>query len=468
MASIVKSLSSRLVDGKSQILVRVTINRTYRPCLKTGIFIQPEYFVDGEIRIRKIKQLATEERLRVEAIIKRLKAYCDCLQMLIAKNPDNALNKEWLRSSMESIPLSTFDNNVLNIEKIVLPLKEESGTRHVKRLYDYFEEYLQHKNVSLKRRTTYKTMTKHLMRYELFERLMGNKNFSLELDSLCSDVMRSFQNFCCHEHDLSISYPAIFRRINLEIKNDEDDNVSNTSSNYSINFMKNIKAVTNWLMEKGLLVTNPFDNFEIGVQRYVAHPVFITIEERKLLYQTDFSFNKSMETQRDIFVFQCMTGCRYGDMKKLTEDNILDGSYLQYVPSKTKHTKNPVIPKVPLTKDALAIIEKYKGVDKKGRLLPFATEDFYNKKLKEIFKIAGLTRNVQILNKNTGVPEMVPLCDYVSSHLARRTFIGNLYNKIKDPSLISVMSGHVESSRAFSRYRDIGDDARRDLIDSIV
>lgn len=51
--------------------------------------------------------------------------------------------------------------------------------------------------------------------------------------------------------------------------------------------------------------------------------------------------------------------------------------------------------------------------------------------------------------------------------MARRTFIGNLYKQVQDPNLIGKMSGHVEGSTAFTRYRRIEDDTLRDIIDKI-
>ena len=37
-------------------------------------------------------------------------------------------------------------------------------------------------------------------------------------------------------------------------------------------------------------------------------------------------------------------------------------------------------------------------------------------------------------------------------------------NLVKDPNLVSTLAGHVEGSRAFSRYRDIDIDMKRDLV----
>ena len=46
--------------------------------------------------------------------------------------------------------------------------------------------------------------------------------------------------------------------------------------------------------------------------------------------------------------------------------------------------------------------------------------------------------------------------------MARITFIGNIYRKVKDPNLVSALSGHKEGSKAFLRYRDIDEEKKRD------
>lgn len=58
-------------------------------------------------------------------------------------------------------------------------------------------------------------------------------------------------------------------------------------------------------------------------------------------------------------------------------------------------------------------------------------------------------------------------CDIASSHLARRTFIGDLYKETPDPNIIGKLSGHKEGSRAFARYRDIDDDMLTDLVSKL-
>lgn len=39
--------------------------------------------------------------------------------------------------------------------------------------------------------------------------------------------------------------------------------------------------------------------------------------------------------------------------------------------------------------------------------------------------------------------------------------------KVKDPNIIGSMSGHVEGSKAFARYRDIDDEIKLDVLKEI-
>ena len=48
--------------------------------------------------------------------------------------------------------------------------------------------------------------------------------------------------------------------------------------------------------------------------------------------------------------------------------------------------------------------------------------------------------------------------------MAHRTFIGNIYKLAQAPNLISTLTGHVEGSRAFTRYRTIDIDMKKDLV----
>jgi hypothetical protein len=72
-----------------------------------------------------------------------------------------------------------------------------------------------------------------------------------------------------------------------------------------------------------------------------------------------------------------------------------------------------------------------------------------------------------VLNLTTGKEEKRPINEVASSHMARRTFVGNLYKQVKTPNLVGSLSGHKEGSRAFARYRDIDIDMKKELVNLI-
>lgn len=77
--------------------------------------------------------------------------------------------------------------------------------------------------------------------------------------------------------------------------------------------------------------------------------------------------------------------------------------------------------------------------------------------------------DVVIYQSNDGLVKMEAIVDasneIASNHMSRRTFIGNIYILVKDPNLVSALTGHVEGSRAFVRYRTIEEDLKKSLVD---
>ena len=169
---------------------------------------------------------------------------------------------------------------------------------------------------------------------------------------------------------------------------------------------------------------------------------------------------------RDVLVFHCFIGCRVSDLIKMTPKYI-ENNILVYTPHKTKDGEEAIQARIPLHPKAIELINKYKGMDAKGRLFPFISADKYNDAIKAIFTMCEIIRNVEWRNPLTGENEIRPINEIASSHMARRTFIGNAYFKVTDPNLIGKMSGHVEGSKAFKRYRKIEDETLKNVIDMI-
>lgn len=101
------------------------------------------------------------------------------------------------------------------------------------------------------------------------------------------------------------------------------------------------------------------------------------------------------------------------------------------------------------------------------KLLPTKQVYQYNEGIRAVLRECGINRMVTILDTVTGKEVQKPICDVATSHMARRNFIGNLYKKVKDPELVSSMTGHVNGSRAFARYREIDEETKVNLVNLI-
>lgn len=331
----------------------------------------------------------------------------------------------------------------------------------------------------------YKVLVRAVARFEGFVRFSTNKLFTFDINTITREDIAAFADFLKNEKDLAERYPSQFARLmeDYPLAVGEGHSVLRGRGENTVkNMLDRLKSLFHYLVEKGYTKNRPFDGYRIGAERY-GTPVYITINERNQIADADLTTAwdrmekddkkkarmplKTLLEQRDIFVFHCLIGCRVSDLIRLTERNINNG-ILTYTPHKTKDAgEEQVQPRIPLHEKALALIEKYKGMDAKGRLFPFITPQRYNDAIKAIFKLAGITRNVEVRNPLTGENEFVPINTIASSHLARRTFIGNAYFKVQDPNLIGKMSGHVEGSEAFKRYRKIEDSTLKDVIDLI-
>jgi site-specific recombinase XerD len=333
------------------------------------------------------------------------------------------------------------------IEKCLNPEKHKPK---VKTFFDYFDDYITIETDSLKPHL--RVLKRCLQRWEMYEQTK-NQSFKLDLTKLNDRDVQRFDKFLQIEHSLQYKYPKIYKTI-------KSRTVVPRGINSRSNILGRFRAYYKWIVKKGHTTNNPFTEFKVPQERY-GTPYYITIEERNKLLSTDLSEHPQTAIQRDIFVFQCLIGCRVSDLTSLTKSNVKDnGNFIEYIAKKTKK-KEPVTVRVPLIDTAKELIKKYSGGEK---LFPFISDPKYNEHIKNAFTYAGLNRLVTVLNPTTGEEEQRPLNEVASSHLARRAFIGNLYKKVKDPNLVASMSGHVEGSRAFARYRAIDDGIKQETI----
>lgn len=505
-------LSSRIDETthRSEILLRFHCGRNIDFRVKSGLYIQQNhfrYFVNRDATSKKGIDIpdkvtsATKEIAEAKGYVLKMYGEVVITERLIT--PDVKYDQEQ-NKQLEAMQIAIMDAykkeeketiDAKWLEKVVYkfhhPDKRVSSIsrrgKRQKSIYDLLEEYLEIKRFSYDHTKAFRVLVRDLARYEAFKNKVLREKFAWNIDKITRKDIEDFENYLRNEKTLSEKYPKQFESI-LEQYPVEINVVhtftklQNRGENTIVKLKKKFKAFMQWLYETERTSNRPFDGIKIGTEKYGV-PFYLTKEERNLLADADIPALweglddedkklcskfplKTLEVQRDIFVFQCLVGCRVGDLCTLTSKNITDG-ILEYVPSKTSDEDAPVKPRIPLNPCALKLVAKYNGVDKDGRLFPFISPQKYNDAIKAILMICGITRIVPVRNSTTGETEMKRICDVASSHMARRTFVGAAYKAVRDPNIVGKMSGHVEGSRAFNRYRQIDDDILKQTISEI-
>lgn len=448
-----------------KILIRFSHGQNICQRADTGFRIKEEYwqeavFEDGKRKIlipAGIKtdfRVWTEEKRNVVLLNNDLTKLCnyvqDTFQTDIEKQKNVMIDPNWLQNTIDK-----YHNPIVEDNDSVEGQSEKDQEESPKTFFEILETFIANVDVSNNRRAHYNVVMRCLKRFELF---IDNP---ISFESFTSDFIREFEEFLSNEH-LLYELPQ-YKTIYTSVADTRKP--IPRGRNTIIDILKKVRAFIIWANNNNYSTTNPFgrDKFTIGECIY-GTPYYLTIEERNSLYNYDFSENKHLEISRDIFIFQCVIGCRVSDLWAMTKSNVIDDC-IEYIAQKTKKERanTIVVPLNKIGKDILKKYEDYEGLS----LFPFPTQQQYNVDIKAMMKKANISRVVTIINPTTRKEEKRPICDIASSHIARRTFIGNLYKKVQDPNVIGSMSGHVEGSKAFARYRDIDKETKISVVSMI-
>ncbi len=403
--------------------------------VRSDIEVLLDFWDNDNLSYKRTKQVPLDEQKRTKELVRSI---------------TTTLSEEYDATTADV----TWMRNV--IDKCADPVAEskESLSTVISRMEQYVAEH----PMSPKSALVYKPTIKKLQRYEAYKREMeGKDGFTLYCETIRPEDYLDFREYVINEHLLYKDYPEFYEQFSIGVHPPRQ-----LSSTQVIGIMHHLRIVGHWCIKMGFTTNRSCDAFTIP-SPVQGSPFYLTIEERDKVFHADLSHKPELEIYRDLFIFQSMVGCRVGDMFSFTRDNIV-GDMLQYLPHKTMR-KRPQTVNVPLTSKAIEILKRYEGRQK--TLLPTKQIYQYNKGIRAVLRECGINRTVTILDTVTGQEVQKPICDVASSHMARRNFIGNLYKKVKDPELVSSMTGHVNGSRAFARYREIDEETKVNLVNLI-
>lgn len=449
--------------GECQINMRTHVYRSHYLRLKSNIWVDARRW--GKKNVITIPLIEGEEQaslLEKKNTLRRLTIFVE--DAINAVKDKKIIDKEW---------------GIKIVKEFYNPPKHEEQPRELT-LFEVADLFLSVRKMSDLRKKNFRVLIRCLHRFELYLQKKSKKGFTkLSFAALSAETLRDFEDFLGMEPDIFKEYQEIYKTYPYSSRLvpltpprnrppilDKKGNIvpkgmpKSRGQNAISDLMTRFRTFIRWAKDTKYTSTNPFEHYKVGDAVY-GTPIYISTEEKKKLLQADFSDDKDLETQRDIFIFQCSIGCRVSNLYSMTRKNIINGA-IEYIARKTRDDL-PFTVRVPLNNTAIAIMKKYCDPDRTS-LFPFKTQQHYNRKIKEAFKRAGLDRTVTIIDQKTRLEVQKPLFEVASSHMARRTFTGNIYKQVKDQNLVSAVTGHKIGSKAFARYRDVDDDMKRDMV----
>ena len=151
-----------------------------------------------------------------------------------------------------------------------------------------------------------------------------------------------------------------------------------------------LKSVMMLAVFRGIIPFSPFKGY--APQKPVFKQMYLTEDELDRFANTTYD-TPNRNFTRDMFLFSCWTGICYCDMRALTEKNLVkaeDGSLWIH----TERLKTGTPECVRLMEIPLAILEKYRGMDADGKLLPMLTKESMNRHLKKMSVMCGINRPI--------------------------------------------------------------------------
>jgi site-specific recombinase XerD len=215
----------------------------------------------------------------------------------------------------------------------------------------------------------------------------------------------------------------------------------NLTNNTIGRHVKTLKSFLIWAKKKNFHNnSNLIQSLKVyNVETTKVSLTFEEIAEIEALTDLTVRLNKI----KDLFLLELYTGLRVSDLFGIKPENIdFNSKIITYV---TIKTHDQLV--IPIEDKAINILKKY------DCRIPSYTGQKYNQGIKDLCKIAGIDKPIQVVKYIGGdrIDEVKPKYELISSHTARRSFITNLLKKGLLAEQIMLITGHKDRS-SFERY----------------
>ena len=210
-------------------------------------------------------------------------------------------------------------------------------------------------------------------------------------------------------------------------------NTHNSGNNNAMKMLQRLRTILSYVKSTGLVFIDPYINFKMSFEKTDRN--FLEKEEIDIIYNKNFTSDR-LEKVRDVFVFSCYTGLSYCDLASLKQENIVK-AFDNNMWIMSKRNKTSVKFNVRLFDIPVAILEKYAGKQKDGRLLPLISNQKMNEYLNELSEICGINKKI-------------------TCHTARHTFATLCITEGVPIESVSKMLGHtnIQTTQIYARIID--------------
>lgn len=380
-------------DGTSTIFLQYSYDRSKRTLLNTGKSVEPAFWDAAKGKVK-----------RSHAQHEMINGYVKSLRTRLEKFIDDAI----LMKQDPAIPfvVEKFQTEVLN------------NAPKSKGFYDILDQYTEASKSRISKGiiSDYRTLKQYLKQFEEH-----------------TGIRITFANIV-----KAATYDDFLTYLSTEIKNQKGTKGLKTNSVGK--HAKNLKAFLNNCMRREIIPHTDLRFMKKLSEK--AHTVYLNDQELEHLHKLDLSKKPEKAIIRDLFLIGAETGLRFSDYSRLTKHHLKDN----LIRISTLKTKDTVV--VPISARLREVLAKYED-----HSVFELTNQYFNRQIKEIMKLAGFTEMIVIPSKSgtKTIEETYPKWELISSHTCRRSFCTNQFLKGVPSLLIRKISGH-KTERAFLEY----------------
>ena len=201
------------------------------------------------------------------------------------------------------------------------------------------------------------------------------------------------------------------------------------------------------------ILANTKPHKQLTTEQKQSKYIILTSEQLEQAYNTHLQ-KQQQETAKNLFIFQCLIGCRTSDLKKIIKgeckEKDVDGlTYINYHSQKTNEQAYTPL----LTETAKQLFAWVKSI----KSFPFTYDGEYINTIKQAFKEMGYTQETEYTEQRGTeiITGKAPLYKLIHPHTGRHIFATLMYYNGIQLEQLKIMTGHRDTEILSAVYRKL-------------